>query len=227
MKLVLSCEHGGNEIPEKYQYLFKNNKTVLDVHNGYDLGALDVFNFLEPLSSASFFSTESRLLIELNRSLHHKNLFSKFSSNLSFEEKKVLINDYKFYRNAVEVAIKQYIDQKESVLHIAVHSFTPILNSIERNCDIGLLYDSTNRREKFFSSLFKKELLFLENTLKIRCNYPYLGSADGFTSYLRKQFLTNYIGIEIEINQKYSQQNKTDFFLKKIIYEVIRKIISS
>ena len=40
--------------------------------------------------------------------------------------------------------------------------------------------------------------------LSIRCNYPYKGNADGFTTYLRKQFSEKkYLGIELEINQKH------------------------
>lgn len=227
MKLVLSCEHGGNKIPTKYQYLFKNNKAVLNSHRGFDLGALDLFNALKPLSNASFFSEESRLLIELNRSLSHKNLFSEFSTILPLKEKTSLIKNYKIYRNVVETSIKTFVDKNESVLHIAVHSFTPILNSIERNCDIGFLYDSRKELEKDFSCLFKKEILVLNKSLNVRYNYPYLGKADGFTTYLRKQFPNNYLGIEIEVNQNFSKENKMKLFLNEIIYNALNKIISS
>jgi len=217
MKLILSCEHGGNKVPEKYQYVFEQHTPILNSHRGYDLGALDVFNVLKPLSKASFFSEESRLLIERNRSLHHKNLFSEFSKEFSLEEKEALIKSYKTYRNSVETAIRILVAKKELVVHISVHSFTPILNTEERNCDIGLLYDSRNRQEKEFSYLLKKEILTLNAAINVRYNYPYLGKADGFTSYLRKQFPENYIGIEIEVNQKFSKENKIAFFLKELI----------
>jgi predicted N-formylglutamate amidohydrolase len=219
MKLILSCEHGGNKVPEKYQYVFEQHTPILNSHRGYDFGALDVFNALKPLSKVSFFSEESRLLIERNRSLHHKNLFSEFSKEVPLEEKEALIKSYKTYRNSVETAIRILVAKKELVVHISVHSFTPILNTVERNCDIGLLYDSRNRQEKEFSHLFKKELLALNDVLNVRYNYPYLGKADGFTSYLRKQFPENYIGIEIEVNQKFSKENKTAIFLKELIYK--------
>jgi predicted N-formylglutamate amidohydrolase len=217
MKLILSCEHGGNKVPEKYQYVFEQYTPILNSHRGYDLGALDVFNALKPLSKVSFFSEESRLLIERNRSLHHKSLFSEFSKEFPLEEKEALIKSYNTYRNSVETAIRILVAKKELVVHISVHSFTPILNTVERNCDIGLLYDSRNRQEKEFSYLLKKEILTLNNVINVRYNYPYLGKADGFTSYLRKQFPENYIGIEIEVNQKFSKENKTAFFLKELI----------
>src|SRR5690606_17818782 len=91
MKLVLTCEHGGNIIPKDYASLFEGYQDVLKSHRGFDLGALDLFEYLKPLSNVSYSSTTSRLLMELNRSLHHKNLFSEFSKELSKEKKEQLI----------------------------------------------------------------------------------------------------------------------------------------
>tara|TARA_R110001592_G_scaffold88420_3_gene260470 strand:- start:575 stop:1249 length:675 start_codon:yes stop_codon:yes gene_type:complete len=223
MKIVLTCEHGGNEVPGHQQHLFSSNKQILHTHRGLDLGALDLFNQLKPLADFSISSTTSRLLIELNRSLHHKNLFSEFSKTLSTSEKKELINSYYLvYRNKVENSIRNYIKEENKVLHISVHSFTPILNSIERNCDIGLLYDSSNPNEKEFSHQFRKKVLEQNPLLNVRYNYPYLGKMDGFTTYLRKQFPCNYRGIEIEVNQKYALENKMDSAICEVLYSVLK-----
>lgn len=211
MKLIITCEHGGNEIPTKHQYLFDGHTPILQTHKGLDLGALDLYNYLKPLADFAIYSTTSRLLIELNRSLHHKNLFSEFSKPLPLSAKKELIDTYYLvYRNKVENSIRNYINKGSKVVHISVHSFTPILNGSERNCDIGLLYDSSKLPEKEFSYQLKKELLHQKNNLNVRFNYPYLGKADGFTTYLRKQFSSNYIGIEIEVNQKFAVNNVMD-----------------
>jgi predicted N-formylglutamate amidohydrolase len=223
MKIVLTCEHGGNKVPEHMQHLFSSNKQVLRTHKGLDLGALDLFNTLKPLADFSIASTTSRLLIELNRSLHHKNLFSEFSKSLSTSEKKELINFYYLvYRNKVENSVRNYIKERNEVLHISVHSFTPILNSIERNCDIGVLYDSSNTNEKEFSRQFRKKVLEQNRHLNVRYNYPYLGKMDGFTTYLRKQFPCNYVGIEIEINQKYALENKMDTAICEVLYSALK-----
>lgn len=38
----------------------------------------------------------------------------------------------------------------------------------------------------------------------VRRNYPYRGSGDGLTSYLRRRYpATRYIGVELELNQKH------------------------
>lgn len=223
MKLVITCEHGGNEIPENQQHLFSSNKNVLQTHRGFDLGALDLYHQINSLADFSMHSTTSRLLIELNRSLHHKNLFSEFSKSLSTSEKeKIITSYYLVYRNKVANAIQQYIKEKNNVVHISVHSFTPALNAIKRNCDIGLLYDSSLTYEKAFANQMKTALLEQDATLNVRYNYPYLGKADGFTTYLRKKFPENYIGIELEVNQKYASKNLMNTALQKVLYTSIK-----
>ncbi|MGC1203633.1 MAG: N-formylglutamate amidohydrolase [Flavobacteriaceae bacterium] len=218
MKLIVTCEHGGNLIPKDYKRYFTNGERVLNSHRGYDLGALDVFNTLEPFADYALHSETSRLLIELNRSLHHPNLFSEFTKSLPKNDKEHIITSYYLpYRNEVENIIRDWINQNEIVLHLSIHSFTPILNDVKRLADIGLLYDSKSLLEKTFCKSYKKELKLLNPSLNIRYNYPYLGTADGFTRYLRKQFSKNYIGIEIEINQKFVLENKLDMVLKNYI----------
>lgn len=222
MKLIVTCEHGGNKIPKAYQSLFKDCD-ALQSHRGYDLGALDVFTHLKPLADASTYSETSRLLIEINRSLHHKNLFSEYTNTLSKTEKDALIADYYLkYRNHVEATIKNFIKENNSVLHVSVHSFTPNLNGDERHCDIGLLYDSRNIEEKEICKQLKIQILQLDTTLNVRFNYPYLGKADGFTTYLRKQFPIRYIGIELEINQIYTANNEMDVNIKSNLFSALR-----
>jgi predicted N-formylglutamate amidohydrolase len=223
MKLVLTCEHGGNIILKDYVSIFKNQQNVLNSHRGYDLGSLDLFNFLKPLSDFSASSETSRLLIELNMSLNNKNLFSEYSKGLSKTEKENLIQSYYLvYRNKVEKEIQSFIEAGELVLHLSVHSFTPVLNEDIRNCDIGLLFDSRRSSEKQFCKSFKADLVKENPKYRVRFNYPYLGKADGFTTYLRKQFPENYMGIELEINQKFSINNKMDEKLKQNLFNVIK-----
>jgi predicted N-formylglutamate amidohydrolase len=227
VRLVLTCEHGGNEIPEAYKKQFPND-TVLKMHRAYDLGALDLFQYLKPLSDVSFYNTTSRLFVELNRSLHHKMLFSEFTKNLSKIEKDNIIQDYYLpYRLRVEDKIRDYVNCSEEVFHLSIHSFTPQLNGNTRTCDIGLLYDSKQQREKEFCKNLKALLLKHNPNINVRFNYPYLGKADGFTTFMRKQFPKNYIGIEIEVNQKFAANNIIERELKEAIYKAVRRLNSN
>jgi len=222
MKLVLTCEHGGNKIPTKYLPLFADDKEVLNSHRGLDLGALDLFDHLSKLACFSKSSKISRLLIELNRSLGRPKLFSEFTKDLSQKEKFELIDSfYLDYRNEVGKNISELIGKGEEVLHLSVHSFTPVWKGETRNADIGLLYDPSKAGEKDFSKNFKQQLLLQSPTLKIRFNYPYLGIADGFTTYLRERFPKNYSGIELEVNQKFASQNKMNPALKTSIFNAL------
>lgn len=222
MKLILTCEHGGNSIPIEFFEHFKKHQSVLNSHRGLDIGSLDLFHSLKPLSDFSLYSEISRLLIELNRSLHHNALFSEFSKNLSKADKEKLINSYYLdYRNNVENQIRNYININEHVLHISVHSFTPILNNNLRNCDIGLLYDSRLSSEKQWSKNLKLSILKSNPNYNIRFNYPYLGKVDGFTTYLRRQFPSNYLGIELEVNQKFANANMMSSRIKRDLFSAI------
>ncbi|MCK0158523.1 N-formylglutamate amidohydrolase [Cellulophaga sp. F20128] len=226
MTLLLTCEHGGNHIPNNYRSYFKNKDAVLNSHRGYDLGALHLFSVLKEIASYSKYSTTSRLVIELNRSLHHKHLFSAYTKSLSNTAKEQLIKEYYTrYREEVTAEIKKRITAQEFVLHIAVHSFTPILNGTERNCDIGLLFDSTKPNEKDFCRHFKQEIKKLDATINVRYNYPYLGKSDGFPTFLRKLFPKNYIGIELEVNQKFSNQNKFPNHLNETLLNALKEVL--
>ncbi len=227
LKLLLTCEHGGNEIPASYQDYFLEAKESLNSHRGIDFGALDLFGYLKPLASHSHYSTTSRLLVELNRSLHHPHLFSSFTKTIAEESKTAILNDYYFpYRKQVQEWIEKEIKQGFQVLHVSVHSFTPELNGEVRNADIGLLYDPSRESEKAFCKRWKSSINQIEPALKVRFNYPYLGKADGFTTALRKLFPVNYSGIELEINQKWSVDNQMDEQIKKVVYSSLEEMIS-
>lgn len=229
MKLIVTCEHAGNEIPALYQKIFQGADKILESHRGYDPGALDIFQEVKPLACFTNFQMVSRLLVEVNRSTHHPNLFSEFTTGLSFKEKQEILNKYYFpYREKVEDEVKKHLEQKEEVIHLSVHTFIPVLEGIVRNADVGILYDPSCSNEKLFSKKLKLELLKIAPELKIRYNYPYKGKSDGFTTYLRKKYSgAGYSGIELEVNQKFTDSNKAAQTVKSAIYEALKQACSN
>lgn len=224
MKLLLTCEHGGNVIPREYASLFKNSEIVLNSHRGYDPGALDLFHRLEDLADFSYFSTTSRLLVELNRSPEHPRLFSEYTRSLSKMQKQRLMQEHYFpYRDVVEQRISREIGRGEKLLHISVHTFTPILGGKIRNADIGILFDPAKAVEKDFARIWKFNLSKEAPAMKLRFNYPYLGRADGFTTYLRKKNPKNYLGIELEVNQSFCENNKIPGEIANHLYLSLQK----
>lgn len=203
-RLLLTCEHGGNRVPRRYAHLFREAQGVLDTHRGYDPGSLTLGRFLaKRLKAPLFYSTTSRLLVELNRSPRHRALFSEFTRPLDPAARlEILDAHYHPYRRQVEQWIGDAIAHGGAVLHVSVHTFTPELNGLARNADIGLLYDPSRPSERHFGDAWRIALRRLRGDLRVRKNYPYLGKADGFTTHLRRLWSDeHYAGIELEVNQ--------------------------
>ena len=227
-QIIITCEHGGNQVPAEYRYIFKNKKLVLQSHRGYDAGALQVAkNISETIKAPLIFSETSRLLIDLNRSLHHHHLFSEFTRGCNKIIKAEILDKYYLpYRNRVEKKIRYISQSGRPVIHFSIHTFTPKLRNEIRNSDIGLLYDPARGKE---TALCKTLQLIMKNTstpLIIRRNYPYQGKADGFTTYLRKQFSqSKYLGVEIEINQKHFNSTKNWTHINNHVMNSIMQLI--
>ena len=204
MRLIVTCEHATAAIPAPYADLIAGARHLLDSHRALDIGAREVCRVLEELADGAVYGECSRLLIDLNRSLHHPELFSDFSRDLSLHEKqKVIERWYTPFRSTALAAVRQTIARHGAVLHLSVHSFTPVLNGVVRSSDIGILYDPKRPGEKEFSRHLAKEMLETDRHLSVRMNYPYRGVADGHTTALRRLFDgESYLGIEIEINQR-------------------------
>jgi predicted N-formylglutamate amidohydrolase len=206
VKLLVTCEHGGNRIPEKYWPLFKAHRGVLDSHRGYDPGALAMArDFAAAFDAELVYSTTSRLLVELNRSLSHRQLFSEISLALPPDEReRVVRRYYQPYREWVEAQVSEGTRSGREVVHISCHSFTPILDGDTRRADIGLLYDPARAGETQFCLAWQRELKLVLPRFVVRRNYPYKGYADGLTTFLRTRYPDpRYRGIELEVNQKH------------------------
>jgi predicted N-formylglutamate amidohydrolase len=202
--VLLSCEHGGNRVPPAYTALFAGPRaqTALNSHRGYDPGALQLARALaRHLKLPLHAENTTRLLVESNRSLGHPSLFSEFSAVLSADERRELIaQHYLPHRHELTQAIA--LHQPATVVHIAVHSFTPVFKGVRRRADIAFLYDSSRSLERALCTRWQKIVAEIAPDLCVRRNYPYLGKADGLTTALRRQFpAESYLGIELETNQ--------------------------
>lgn len=204
--IVITCEHAGNLVPKRYRHLFNNHEELLNSHRGYDIGARSLARKISRRLDAPLFHAKyTRLLIETNRSISSRNLFSPVTRGLPRSDRRHIIDTfYHPYRRRVEEYIQQ-VSAKGPVIHLSIHTFTPVLGGAVRKADIGLLYDPGRPAEKAISSqLFTA--FQQTNPLKLTCrrNYPYKGIADSFTTGLRKRYADDqYAGLEIEVNQKH------------------------
>ena len=225
MKLMLTCEHASNKLPAAFKKFVPAD--VQKTHRAYDIGALQVFRKLVKFAKPEF-SCEgkfSRLFVDLNRTITNKSAFSEYYGKLEASDmaaakkmKASAIAYWMEYRENVEKFVAKNVnaDKKSvgkkgekgaasnaEVVHLGIHSFTPTLNGKVRNTDIGILYDPARPLERKYAQVIKDEIKRLYPHMKVRFNYPYKGTSDGLTTTLRKKFGHRYVGIEIEMNQKF------------------------
>src|SRR4029077_3762306 len=92
---IITCEHGGNRIPAPYRRLFREQRALLDSHRGYDPGSLVMAKALATAYRAPLVaSTVSRLLIDLNRSIGHPQLFSAVTRAAPAETRAQIVEQY-------------------------------------------------------------------------------------------------------------------------------------
>ncbi|SHL08320.1 N-formylglutamate amidohydrolase [Fibrobacter sp. UWEL] len=206
-KLMITCEHASNELPARVKDL-RISQEDLDSHRGYDIGAFAVYEELVSKFKPDFYSSGrySRLFVDLNRSLRN----NKFASPAG-------IAYHESYWGEVEKFVVQNLPEISedpskagcvlpAIVHLAIHSFTPILDGRTRKADIGILYDPSRPAEREIADIIVAEIRVRFPQYKVRRNYPYQGKTDGLCTALRKKFDPHktgcYVGLEIEINQK-------------------------
>ena len=148
--LVISCEHAVDTVPEEYLPIFQPFNELLNSHRGIDFGALTIAKHLKETLPCDFVQAHTtRLLIDCNRSLNRPSCFSEITTPLPQEEKiKIIEQYYRPFREQVINLIQKNINQKLQVWHLSIHSFTPVMNNIIRNTDIGFLYNPQRSSEK-------------------------------------------------------------------------------
>lgn len=177
---------------------------VLASHRGWDRGALPLAREIgKGLGCEVLAATVTRLLVDLNRSTDNPEVFSEFTRGLSEAEREELIERYwRPHREAVEAAVGGLGAGDEAVLHLSVHTFTPVWEGRRREVEVGLLFDPAREREVEWCRRLRAEIEHRRPRLVVRDNEPYLGTADGLTTYLRGRFEAGrYLGVELEVSQ--------------------------
>ncbi|MCA9255017.1 MAG: N-formylglutamate amidohydrolase [Phycisphaerales bacterium] len=206
--VVVSCEHAGNRAPRAYAALFRGAaaRRALASHRGWDPGSLTLGRRIAGALRAPIVIHEiTRLLIEVNRSPWHRELFSEFSRALPQADRRALIASvYEAHRGRVDAAVRDAINSNGTALHIGAHTFTPQMNGVLRNADVGLLYDPQRSAEAAFCRRWRDAIRSLDPVIRVRLNYPYRGAADGLTTEFRRRYrASEYLGIELEVNQRF------------------------
>lgn len=201
--LIFSCEHAGNKVPRKYQPLFANQNRILETHEGWDIEVFNLAKLVAKKLNAPLFSHhETRLLVDVNRSLNSNTLFSRITNRLSEEERNSIIEKfYSPYREELRKQVTQ-ATKKKTVVHYSLHSFTPVFKGEKRHIDIGILYHPKISTDLKTAEQLRTQFQLLAPNLRIEMNRPYSGISDGICNSLRESTKKDrYQGLELEFNQ--------------------------
>jgi predicted N-formylglutamate amidohydrolase len=189
-------------VPREHRALFRGKGKLLASERGWDAGALAVARRLaRALHAPLIAATTTRLLVDLNRAPHNPAVFSELTRDLPQEHReRLLARHHRPHRDRVRASVAA---QRGRVLHLAVHSFTPVWRGAERRFEIGIHYDPGRRRERRLAQDWQRQLGLACPELRVRRNAPYRGNTDGLTTALRREFpAVRYLGLELELNQR-------------------------
>ncbi|MDX2109055.1 MAG: N-formylglutamate amidohydrolase [Verrucomicrobiota bacterium] len=221
-------EHGSaGDSPASFPQIGQAGHAPLEEHRWWDPGAKTIASALgSRLLCPIFFGHYSRLLIDLNRSPENPQRWSEFTQSLTAEEKK-LIEDtcYWPYWSRVHQTVAHKLSAGNRVLHLSIHSFTPVLNGAVRTMDMGLLFDPSRELEVCFCNDWGAQLTAALPAMTVAHNEPYRGTDDGLTTYLRHRFAdTDYAGVEFELNFKHVHSDTWNETAERIVEATVKAV---
>ena len=152
--VILIADHAGRSIPRRLRNLGLD-EAALSRHIAWDIGIGDVTRHLaQRLEAPAILGGFSRLVIDPNRHLNTPSSIPAESDgipvpgnrDLSAEEKALRAAAYfRPYHGAIEKVIEAHLKRDRRPVLISMHSFTPVMNSIERPWKIGILWNDDPR----------------------------------------------------------------------------------
>lgn len=227
-QFILSCEHASNQVPPAYHTLFQKYRHLLETHRGYDMGSAELTVFLsETLQAPAILAPWSRLLVDVNRSLYRRTLFSEITKTLSPEEKRRILAEYYYpYQQEIKKIVTEQLKRGIQVFHLALHSFTPVFNGLERDVDIGILYNPERPSERAIALQWRRSMKMSRPDLKIKLNSPYRGKPDGVCARFRKELSdADYVGFELEVNQRFYRNKMEAEDVNNLILSLLSRLI--
>lgn len=143
----------------------------------------------------------SRLLLDLNRSVDSKNLWS-YSSNSRGPEAESPFGVLCPLSGACQSRLGsiQFVVKLVSLRFIRL---LPVLNGKTRSTDVGLLFHHASEKERLLAESLRFYLCRELPDWKIHFNLPYRGFTDCFLNDLSQQYQANLdvVGLFLEFNQ--------------------------
>lgn len=214
-RFIITCEHASPEIPGPWNHVLAPFCKTCEPHQIWDPGTSEIGSSLARRLDAPVFKGEhTRLLVDLNRAEDHPTLFCPLVRDLPERDREnILQTYYRPFREETLQMLNTLLAGELPVIHLSIHSFTPIYDGHVRDADFGLLFDPQVPTENELARRWLDQLRAAQPDLICRENYPYLGTDDGHAPALRKRFPSDhYLGFELEFNQNLPLTEKADAF---------------
>lgn len=203
--VVVTCEHASRAVPAQLRGRLRLVAARLRSHRGFDPGARALARTLAVrLGAPLVLGRVTRLVVDLNRSPHNPDVFSSVTRGLARDDREAILASWHApHWGVVQELVDEALGEASVVVHLAAHSFTPVLGGKRRDFDVGLLYDPGRPREAALVESWRAAIARTVPWLRVRLNAPYRGASDGLTTALRRRLpATRYAGIEVEANQE-------------------------
>jgi predicted N-formylglutamate amidohydrolase len=217
MGYLVTCEHGSDLVPSSLARYFDAQESDgrFVCANGFDVGARQVArHFANRLGCPAVEAKFSPTVIDCNRPMNHRLLFSPLARKLPLSDRQGLVRDvHSVHQSRVRALIDHQQRCGEQTIHLAIHSFAPFepgkgLDKDSRRCDsarrtdLGLLYDPSRALERELCAHWYETLFERVPMIRVRRNYPMRGTREGLTQSLRREYpADSYLGIELQMNQ--------------------------
>ncbi|GCC52581.1 N-formylglutamate amidohydrolase [Chryseotalea sanaruensis] len=206
--IIITCEHGGNQIPIRYRSLFDEN--ALQQTTAWDEGALDLaLSLAEELDVPCFAHQTSRLLVDVNLSLGNKGLFILNSTLLGDADRQNILERYYFpYRLRLENTIAM---SDKALVHVSLHT-TP-----EQQTDITLIFNSKRTLENECALILIDALNNSSNSFRVSTQDVANTLEDSFVQYLRTRFDDEaYAGLTLIVHPRLTSDENIIVLVEKL-----------
>lgn len=176
-RYVILCDHASNAMPQSYGMLGLRPVDLI-AHIAWDPGALPVARRLaEQLDAPLLWPDASRLIVDCNRDPEAVDLIAATSeghvipgnSGLTPEEKgRRIVTIHEPYHAAIDACLDRRLAAGRDCALVAIHSFTPVFNGVERPWEVGVIFD---RDPSLANTVI--EGLREERTFEVGINQPY------------------------------------------------------
>ena len=199
-RLLLTCEHASRRLPAPWRWP-DEDRWIVGTHWSFDLGAADITRELAgALGCPALLARFSRLLVDPNRDPASPTLFrgdaegSALALNAAIdddERERRLSGYYHPYHQQIDRALAVFTE----AAILAIYTFTPVYEGVERTVEIGVLYD----RHPELAQAFARELR--RRGWRSALNDPYSGHEGFAYSPERHGAERQRPALELEIRQ--------------------------